>query len=110
MFVNCSVLVQLNSLYILVSLMDRIPTILRPFISFSVISGQWTDDNGRMCAKEPRLKLKRIPSQAGFQPGTARSVGQCLTQIWCHVSIIQFSVAVPFKTIYIQVHVSTFSS
>ena len=45
------------------------------FTSFStvfVISGRWMDDNERLCAMEPRLRLKRYPLQAGIEPGTAR--------------------------------------
>ena len=45
------------------------------FTSFStvfVISGRRTYDNERLCAMEPRLRLKRSPPQAG----TATSVGR----------------------------------
>ena len=36
-------------------------------------------DNGRLCAMERRLQLKRYPTQAGFEPGTARSARRRLT-------------------------------
>ena len=32
-----------------------------PFNSISIISGQWEDDNERLCAKESHLQLERIP-------------------------------------------------
>ena len=48
------------------------------FNSISVISGQWTGDNERLCAISPRLRLKRSPPQAGLEPGTATSVGKRL--------------------------------
>ena len=51
------------------------------FNSVSVISGRWADDNERLCAMEPRLRLKRFPPQAGIEPGTARSVGQRFTHL-----------------------------
>ena len=45
------------------------------FTSFStVISGQWADDNERLCAMEPRLRLGRF-CLAGLEPGTDSSVG-----------------------------------
>ena len=49
------------------------------FNSISVISGRWADDNERLCAMEPRLRLKRSSPQAGLELTTARSVGQRLT-------------------------------
>ena len=49
------------------------------FNSIAVISGPWMGDNNRLCVVEPRLRLKRSPSQAGLEPRTARSVGQHLT-------------------------------
>ena len=49
------------------------------FNSSSVISRRWAGDNERLCATEPSLGLKRSLTQAGLKPGTARSVGQCLT-------------------------------
>ena len=53
--------------------------ILRPFTNISVISERWADDNERLCAVEPRLRLKRSSPQAGLELTTARSVGQRLT-------------------------------
>ena len=49
------------------------------FNSISVISGQWADDTERLCAMEPRLRLKRSSPQAGLELTTARLVGQRLT-------------------------------
>ena len=49
------------------------------FNSISVISGQWADDNERLCAIEPHLELKRALPHAGLKLMTARSVGQRLT-------------------------------
>ena len=40
------------------------------FNSNSVISGQRTDDNERLCVMKPHLRLKRYPSRAGLEPGT----------------------------------------
>ena len=48
------------------------------FNSVSVISGRWADDYERLCAMEPRLRLKRSLPQAGLELTTARSVGQRL--------------------------------
>ena len=39
------------------------------FKSISAISGQWVDDNKRLCAIEPRLQLKRILAPAGLNAG-----------------------------------------
>ena len=47
--------------------------------SISVISGQWADDNERLCATEPHLRLERSPPHIGFEPGMARSVDHLLT-------------------------------
>ena len=47
-----------------------------PFKSVSVISGMWVGDNERLCAMEPRVRLKRSSTHAGFEPGIARSAGQ----------------------------------
>ena len=49
------------------------------FNTISVISGQWADDNERLCAVEPHLRLKRSSPQTGLELTTARSVGQRLT-------------------------------
>ena len=48
------------------------------FNSSSVISGRYVGDNERLCATKPRVRLKRSSSQAGLEPGTARSAGQCI--------------------------------
>ena len=48
------------------------------FNSITAISGQWADDNERLCAIEPHMVEKILP-QAELKPGTARSVGQLLT-------------------------------
>ena len=42
------------------------------FNTISVISGRWVDDNERLCAMEPNLRLKRSTPQAGLQDKTAR--------------------------------------
>ena len=42
--------------------------LLRPFNNISVISGRWEDDNERLCAMEPRLRLKRFSYRAGIEP------------------------------------------
>ena len=47
--------------------------------SILVISGQWLDENERLCSTETRLRLEKFLPQAGLEPGTARSVGQRLT-------------------------------
>ena len=52
---------------------------LQFYILFNNISGRWLCDNERLCAMEPRLQLERIPPQAGLEPATAKSVGQCFT-------------------------------
>ena len=49
------------------------------FNSISVISGRSADENERLCAMEPRLRVKRSSPQAGLELTTARSVGQRLT-------------------------------
>ena len=49
------------------------------FNSISVISGQWADDNDRLCEMKPRLRLKRSSPRAGLELTTASSVGQRLT-------------------------------
>ena len=49
------------------------------FNSSSVISGRWADDNESLCAMEPRLRLRRFHLERGIELGTARSVGQRLT-------------------------------
>ena len=38
------------------------------FISISVISGRWADDNEKLCAMEARLRLKRFPFERGSNP------------------------------------------
>ena len=55
---------------------------LRFYILFnrmSVISGRRTDNNGRLCAMEPHLRLEKIPPVEGLEPRTDRSIGQRLT-------------------------------
>ena len=49
------------------------------FNSVSVISGQWVGDNERLFAMESHLRLKESLPQVGFEPGTTRSAGQCLS-------------------------------
>ena len=39
------------------------------FNSVSVISGRWADDNERVCAMEPRLRLGRFCLERGSNPG-----------------------------------------
>ena len=48
------------------------------FSSISVISGQWEDDNGRLCAMELCLWLRRFCLERD-QTRSARSVGRNLT-------------------------------
>ena len=48
------------------------------FNSISVISGRRADENERLCAMEPRLRVKRSSPKAGLELTTARSVGQRL--------------------------------
>ena len=36
-----------------------------PFNSFSVISGRWEDDNEKLCANEPRLRISRLRLERG---------------------------------------------
>ena len=49
------------------------------FNSITVTSGRRADDNERLCAMEPRLRLKRPLPQAGLELAIARSVGNRLT-------------------------------
>ena len=50
------------------------------FQQYFSVSGRWADDNERLCAMEPRLRLtEKISPRAGLDLGTARSVGQHLT-------------------------------
>ena len=39
------------------------------FSSISVIAGQWADDIERLCAMEPRLRLRRFRLELGSNPG-----------------------------------------
>ena len=39
------------------------------FKSISVISGRWVDDNGRLCAMEPRLQLRKFHLEWGSNLG-----------------------------------------
>ena len=39
------------------------------FNSISVISGRWADDNERLCAMEPRLRLRRFCLERGSNSG-----------------------------------------
>ena len=57
------------------------------FNSTSVISERWFGDKEWLCAMELHLRLERLPPRTGLEPGTARSVGQCLTHwaIWSPV-------------------------
>ena len=41
---------------------------LRFFDSISVISGRWADDNERLCAMKPRLRLRRFRPERGSNP------------------------------------------
>ena len=54
---------------------------LRFYVISTVLvkSGKWADDNERLCALEPRLRLRKSSPHAGLEHGTARSVGQRLT-------------------------------
>ena len=40
-----------------------------PFNNISVISGQWADDNERLCAIEPHLRLRRFCLKQGSNSG-----------------------------------------
>ena len=51
------------------------------FNSISVITGRWADYDERLYTMKPCLRLKSSPPKAGSEPGTARSVGQCLTDV-----------------------------
>ena len=37
--------------------------------SISVISGRWEDDDEKLCAMEPRLRLRRFCLEQGWNPG-----------------------------------------
>ena len=50
-----------------------------PLNSISVILGLWIDDNERLCAMIPRLRLNRFPPPAILEPGAARPAGERLT-------------------------------
>ena len=39
------------------------------FNRISVISGRWVDVNERLCAMEPRLRLRRVRLEWGLNPG-----------------------------------------
>ena len=39
------------------------------FNSISVISGRWADDNERLCAMEPRLRVRRFRLERGSNSG-----------------------------------------
>ena len=39
------------------------------FKNISVISGRWTDDNERLGAMKPRLRLRRLRIERGSNPG-----------------------------------------
>ena len=39
------------------------------FNNISVISGRGADNNERVCAKEPRLRLRRFRLERGSNPG-----------------------------------------
>ena len=43
---------------------------LSPFNSILAISRRWKADDERMCAVEPRLRLRRFPPPAGLEPGS----------------------------------------
>ena len=45
------------------------------FNSVSVISGLEGSDNERLCAMEPRLRLKSFSPPSRIEPGTSRSAG-----------------------------------
>ena len=47
-----------------------------PLNSISVILGLWIDDNERLYAMKPRLRLNRFPPPASLEPGTARPPGE----------------------------------
>ena len=49
------------------------------FNNVSIISGQWENDNERLCSVKHCLRSKRFLPSAGLEPGTARSAGQRLT-------------------------------
>ena len=39
------------------------------FNSISIVSGRWLDDNERLCAMEPRLRLRRFSLEEGSISG-----------------------------------------
>ena len=51
------------------------------FNSISVISGQWADDNERLCTMEPCLQLRRFCFEQGLNSGTVKSVGSALLRV-----------------------------
>ena len=53
------------------------------FNSISVISGQWEIDNERLCAMEPRLRLRRFRPERG-----SNSAGQRLTHWTQHLVLV----------------------
>ena len=50
------------------------------FNSIADVEGRCEDDNQRLYAIAPRLRLEIFPPKAGFETGTARSAGQRLTR------------------------------
>ena len=49
------------------------------FNSISVMSGRWKGNTERLCAMEPRLRLKRFLPSAGTKPGSVSLASQRLT-------------------------------
>ena len=54
--------------WVVVGWMDDLPFYVL-FNSISVISGQWADDNERLCAMEPCLRLRRFRLRRGSNSG-----------------------------------------
>ena len=52
-----------------------------PLNSISFILGLWIDDDERLCAMTPRLRLNRFPPPASLEPGTARPAGKRCTEL-----------------------------
>ena len=46
---------------------------------FTVTSGQWADDNERLCTNGTPFAFEKISPRAGLELGTARSAGQRLS-------------------------------
>ena len=50
-----------------------------PLSTLSLLSGRGKNNNRRLCAMEPRLRLEKFPPPAGLEPRTTITASQRLT-------------------------------